>query len=157
MDSTAVSTSASVLNGSDEEHLMQRVRSGAVVVARKTCDGSGDPVRQAEPAEQQSWWRSNRTSAASDSPPAKERFDVLGRRASRSPFTKVSGTFSRTPVSKPSRIARTRVASSARDALAHSAAFPSATIDATFSVPARRLFSWLPPINDGLNAHRLLT
>ena len=43
------------------------------------------------------------------------------------------------------------------DAPAHSAAFPKATIDATFSVPARRLFSWLPPMSDGLNADRLFT
>ena len=82
---------------------------------------------------------------------------MFGNRTVRSPFTEVSEIRSNNAASNRSRIALTRVFSSVKVAAAHSAAFPSATIEATFSVPARRFFSWLPPIIEGLNAQRLLT
>ena len=56
---------------------------------------------------------------------------LFGKRAARSPFTKASGIRSSNPTSNRSRISRTRVFSSAKAAPAHSAAFPSATIDAS--------------------------
>lgn len=151
------SISASVLNRPREKRRLRRAPSPLGFIARSTCEASCEPVRQAEPAEQQICCRSNRRRAAGDSMPSNERLDVFGSRAAPVPLTDVPLTASCTDFSNRSRMLRMLHLPSARYLRASSAAFPRPTIDATFSVPPRRPLSWLPPAIKGLNDIRRLT
>src|SRR3989475_11828844 len=139
--SRARSTCASVLNRQKETLKLRRAPSPLGYIARSTCEASCEPVRQAEPAEQQIRCRSNKRRAAGDSIPSNEKLDVFGIRAAPAPFTAPPLTVSRTAFSNRSRIERTCAFPSDRYSAARSAAFPRPTIDATFSVPPRRPFS----------------
>ena len=74
---------------------------------------------------------------------------VFGTRAWRAPLTAVPGTPLRIPSSSRSRSAPTRAASPAIFSDARRAATPIPTIAGTFSVPARRFRSCLPPVRSG--------
>src|SRR5581483_5053647 len=118
-------------------------------IARNTCEASCEPVRQAEPAEQQIPCRSNKRSAAGDWTPSNERLDVFERRGASPPFTDTPLIVSSSDFSNRSRMERILHFPSARYFRASSAAFPRPTIDATFSVPPRRPFSCPPPAING--------
>src|SRR5205807_4398622 len=126
-------------------------------IARSTCEASCEPVRHAEPAEQQIPSRSNKRSAAEDSMPSNERLEVFASRVAPAPLTDVPFTVSSTDFSKRSRMERILHLFSRRYFRAISAAFPRPTIDATFSVPPRRPFSWPPAAINGLKRVRRLT
>src|SRR5436190_11798280 len=145
----ARSTCASVLKRPKEKRRLRRARSPLESIARSTCEASCEPDRQADPAEQQIRCRSSKRSAAGDSIPSNEQLDVFGIRAAPAPFTDAPLTLSKIALSKRSRIERTCVLSADRYSAASSAAFPRPTIDATFSVPPRRPFSWPPPAIKG--------
>src|SRR5438874_1199597 len=133
--SRAWSTCALVLNRPKENRKPRRAPSPLGSIALSTCEASSDPVRQAEPAEQQIRCRSNKRRAAGDSIPSNEKLDVFGIRAAPAPFTAAPFTVSRIAFSNRSRIERTCVFPSDKYWDALSAAFPRPTIDATFSVP----------------------
>src|SRR5437867_7798511 len=141
----ARSISVSVLNRLKEKRRLRRAPLPFGFIARNTCDASCDPVLQADPAEQQIRYRSSRRSAARDSIPSNDKLDVFGIRDAPAPFTDAPVTVSSTDFSNRSRIERLLHFSSARYLAASSAAFPSPTMAATFSVPPRRPFSWPPP------------
>ena len=109
---SARSISGSELNRPNEKRRLPRARSSFKYIARSTCEASAEPVRQAEPAEQQTPCRSNSSSAAFESIPPKEKLEVFGSRAMRSPLIDAPLTASRIPFSKRSRMARTRFSSS---------------------------------------------
>src|SRR5450755_1293831 len=121
--SIARSTSASELNRPNEKRRLPLALSSFRFIARRTCDASPEPVRHADPAEQQILCRSNIMSPASDSMPPKARLDVFGKRARTFPLIETPETFSQIAFSNRSRIARTRVFSSSIAEDAHSAAF----------------------------------
>src|SRR5204862_5481757 len=114
---------------------LRRAPSPLGAIARSTCEASCDPVRHAEPAEQQIRCRSNKRRAAGDSIPSNEKLDVFGIRAAQAPFTAAPFTVSRTAFSNRSRMERTCVFPSDQYLYARSAAFPRPTIDATFYCP----------------------
>src|SRR5207247_6822746 len=93
--SIARSICASVLNRPKENLKLRRAPSPLGSIARSTCEASCDPVRQAEPAEQQIRCRSNRRRAAGDSIPSNEKLDVFGILAASAPFTAAPLTVSR--------------------------------------------------------------
>src|SRR5437763_10450065 len=147
----------SVLNELQENRKPRLAPSPLGSIALSTCEASSDPVRQAEPAEQQIRCRSNKRRAAEDSIPSNEKLDVFGIRAAPAPFTAAPFTVSRIAFSNRSRMERTCVFPSDEYWDARSAAFPRPTIDATFSVPPRRPFSWPPPRINGRKRVRRLT
>src|SRR5437899_12903212 len=153
----ARSICASVLNRPNEKRRLRRAPSPFGFIARNTCEASCEPVRQAELAEQQMPCRSSSRSAAEDSIPSNERLDVFGVRGAPAPFTDAPLTVSSTAFSNRSRMDWWLHFLSARYFAASSAAFPRPTIDATFSVPPLRPFSWPPPAINGLKRVRLLT
>jgi len=155
--SMARSISASALNRPKEKRRLRRAPSPLGFIARNTCEASCEPVRQAEPAEQQMPCRSNRRRAAGDSMSSNEKLDVFGSRAAPAPLTDAPLTTLSTDFSNRSRRERMLHCPSARYLRASSAAFPSPTIDATFSVQPRRPFSWPPPAINGLKRVRRLT
>ena len=148
--SIARSICASVVNRPREKRKLRRAPSALGFIARSTCEASCEPVRHAEPAEQQIPSRSNKRSAAEDSMPSNETLEVFGSRVAPAPLTDVPFTAPSTDFSKRSRMERILHLSSRRYFRATSAAFPRPTIDATFSVPPRRSFSWPPPATNGL-------
>src|SRR5947207_15982022 len=103
----ARSISASVLNRPKEKRRLRRAPSPFGFIARNTCEASCEPVRQAEPAEQQIRCRSNNRRAAGDSMQSNEKLDVFGSRGARAPFTDAPLSFSSTDFSKRSHIERT--------------------------------------------------
>src|SRR5438093_8021110 len=153
----ARSISASVLNRLKEKRRLRPALSPFAFIARNTCDASCEPVLQADAAEQQIPLRSSSRSAADDSIPSNERLDVFGIRGAPAPFTDAPLTVSSTAFSNRSRMDWMLHFPSARYFAASSAAFPRPTIDATFSVPPLRPFSWPPPAINGLKRVRLLT
>src|SRR5262245_7473938 len=135
------SISASVLNRPREKRRLRRAPSALGFIARSTCEASCEPVRQAEPAEQQIPCRSSKRSAAGDSMPSNARLDVFESLTAPSPLTAAPLTISSMDFSNRSRIEPILHFPSTRYFRASSAAFPRPTIDATFSVPPRRAFS----------------
>src|SRR5262249_20943240 len=125
----ALSISASVLNRPSEKRRLRRATSPFGFIARNTCDASCEPVRQADPAEQQIPWRSSSKSAADDSIPSNEKLEVFGIRSAPAPFTDAPFTPSSTDFSNRSRIEPTLHFPSSRYFVASSAAFPRPTID----------------------------
>ena len=85
--SIARSICASLLNRPREKRRLRLASSPLGFIARNTCEASCEPVRQAEPAEQQIPCRSNKRSADEDSMPSNERLDVFGSRAAPAPLT----------------------------------------------------------------------
>src|SRR5207237_10826579 len=112
--SIARSICASVLKRPSEKRRLRLASSPVGFIARNTCEASCEPVRQAEPAEQQIPCRSSSSSAADDSIPSKDKLDVFGIRSAPAPFTDAPLTDSRIPFSKRSRIERTLHFPSAR-------------------------------------------
>src|ERR1043166_9777885 len=113
--------SASVLNRPNEKRRLRRAPSPFGFIALNTCEASCEPVRQAEPAEQQIPCRSSSRSAAGDSIPPNEKLDVFGIRSAPAPFTDAPLTDSRIAFSNRSRIERTLHFPSARYLAASSA------------------------------------
>src|SRR5438067_11382929 len=140
----ARSISASVLNRLKEKRRLRRSPSPVPFIARKTCDASCEPVRQADPAEQQIPWRSSNRSAADDSIPSNEKLDVFGIRGAPAPFTDAPFTLSSTDFSNRLRNERMLHFPSSRYFAASSAAFTSLTIFSTFSVSSIFPISWHP-------------
>src|ERR1035441_2882836 len=120
------------------KRMLLRARAALQPIAVNTCEGSSEPVVQAEPLEAQMPAWSNNIRMPSASTPSKARLLVLGRRGSLAPLRDVPGMASRIPSSNLSRSARTRLFSSGTLARASSAARPKATMLATFSVPPPR-------------------
>src|SRR5207244_12608014 len=119
----ARSISLSVLNRLKEKRRLRRAPSPFGFIARNRCDASCEPVRQADPAEQQIRCRSSSRSAADDSISSNDKLDVFGIRGAPEPFTDAPLTDSRIAFSKRSRIERTLPFPSARYLRARSAAF----------------------------------
>src|SRR5436190_388754 len=94
---------ASVLNRPSEKRRLRLASSPVGFIARSTCDASCEPVRQAEPAEQQIPCRSNNRRAAEASMPSNEKLDVFGIRSVPAPFTDAALTASSIDFSKRSR------------------------------------------------------
>ena len=142
----------------DPEYVTARLYLGTTYMGQY-IPGADSPenVRLAELAEQQMPCRSSSRSAAEDSIPSNERLDVFGIRGAPAPFTDAPLTVSSAAFSNRSRMDWMLHFPSARCFAASSAAFPRPTIDATFSVPPLRPFSWPPPAINGLKRVRLLT
>src|SRR5207247_10980654 len=83
----ARSTCASVLNRPKEKRKLRRAPSPLGFMAWSTCEASWEPVRQADPAEQQMQCRSNKRTAAGDSIPSNAKLDVFGTRTAPAPLT----------------------------------------------------------------------
>src|SRR5437016_13962977 len=98
------STCASVLKRPKEKRKLRRALFVSEFIARSTCEASCEPVRQADPAEQQIRCRSNKRRAAGDSMPSNEKLEVFGSRAASAPLTDAAETVSRILFSKRSRI-----------------------------------------------------
>ncbi len=118
-------------------------------IARSTCDGSSVPDEHAEPVETAIPSRSSAISRLSASTRSKLMFVVFGTRRSRAPFTAVPGTAARMPSSSRSRSAADARAFARQLAARERAATPRPTMAGTFSVPARRFRSCLPPVRIG--------
>src|SRR5438034_6619751 len=102
--SIARSICASVLNRLNENRRLRRAPSPAESIARSTCEASCEPVRHADPAEQQMRCRSSRRSAVDDSTPSKDKLEVLGTRAAPAPLIEAPLTASTTASSNLTRI-----------------------------------------------------
>src|SRR6266403_2475996 len=85
----------SVLKRPNEKRKLRRPPFVSEFIARSTCEASCEPVRQADPAEQQIRYRSNKRSAAGESIPSNEKLDVFGARAAPAPLTDAPFTVSR--------------------------------------------------------------
>jgi len=114
-----------------------RASSALIPIAVNTCDGSTAPDEHAAPVEHASPFKSSAITNASPSIPANVIFVVFGVRTTSAPFTRASATRSINPPSSSSLNLPTLSASPASAPRAISAAFPSPTIPATFSVPGR--------------------
>src|SRR5205814_10318567 len=119
----ARSISASLLNLLNEKRRLRRAPSPFGFIARNTCEASCEPVRQADPAEQQIPSRSRSSSALDDSIPSNDKLDVFGIRSAPAPFTDAPLTELRIASSKRRRIKRTFSLPSATYLTAKSAAF----------------------------------
>ena len=115
-------------------------------MATSTCEGSTDPVEQAEPLDAATPARSRCISSASLSAPPTDTLSTCGAPSAPSPFT------DEIPHRRPgaARPAGSRSATQTRRLLgllpaASRAARPSATAPATFSVPGRMPYCWPPP------------
>src|SRR5581483_45304 len=97
---------ALVLNRPIEKRRLRLASSAFGFIARNTCEASCEPVRQAEPAEQQIPCRSNKRSAAGDWTPSNERLDVFERRGASPPFTDTPLIVSSSDFSNRSRMER---------------------------------------------------
>src|ERR1700745_1125429 len=113
-----------MVNLPKENRRLRRAPSPLGFIARNTCEASCEPVRQADPAEQQIPCVSKRSSALDDSIPSNYRLEVFGIRNAPAPFTDAPLTDSRIACSNRSRIERTLHFPSARYLAASSAAFP---------------------------------
>src|ERR1017187_2241578 len=121
-------------------------RSGDNPIAVKTCDGSIAPDEQAAPVETDRPLRSSAITMASPSRQSNTMFVVFGTRGAPALFTLTWSMISRMVRSSRSRSAVMRsTLPSANPSRAISAALPSPTMPARFSVPARRDRSWRPP------------
>ena len=118
-------------------------------IAFSTCDGSSVPDEHADPVDTATPSRSSAISSDSASMRSKLMLVVLGTRASRAPLTSVFGTADRIPFSRRSRSADRRSASTSIFCIARRAATPIPIAPGTFSVPARRFRSCLPPLRNG--------
>src|SRR5688572_885357 len=149
--STAItrSISVSVLTAPRLNRSEFCVRCGGKPIAFSTWQGSSVPEEHAEPVDTATPSRSSAINSDSASVRSKLMFVVLGTRGERTPFNAVPATLRRMPSSRRSRSAVSRVPSESILAIASRAATPIPTIPATFSVPARRLRSCLPPVRGG--------
>ena len=135
------------------------VRCAGRPIARSTCDGSSVPDEHADPVETATPSRSSAISRLSASTRSKLMLVVFGTRRSRSPLTAVPGTLPQDAVLEAVAQSRaTRAASVV--SLPASEAAPrrrGRRSPATFSVPARRLRSCLPPVRSGCSRVPRLT
>ena len=143
------STSASVLAAPRLKRIEFCARWALKPIAFSTCDGSSVPDEQAEPVDTATPSRSSAINSDSASTRSKLMLVVFGTRASVDPLTAVPDTPRRMSASRRSRSAASRRPSSAILAIAMRAATPIPTMPGTFSVPARRLRSWRPPVSSG--------
>src|SRR5208337_842447 len=131
---------------------LARARSGDNPIAVKTCEGSMAPDEQAAPVETDSPLRSSAITMASPSRQSNTMFVVLGTRGAPALLTPTWSMLSTMVRSMRSRSAAIRsTLPSVNPWRAISAALPSPTMPARFSVPARRERSWRPPYNSGCN------
>ena len=115
-------------------------------IAFSTCEGSSVPDEHADPVDTATPSRSSAIRSDSASMPSNPTFDVLATRGEPAPLTCVPGTAPTMPCSSRSRSAAMRGGLASRCASAWSAATPRPTMAGRFSVPARRFFSWRPPV-----------
>src|SRR6185503_18072450 len=139
-------TSSSVVSSPSEKRTLACASSASSPMASSTWLGPVSALLHALPVETSMPAWSSSCSNASPSTPAKHTFTMPPTRRFRSPFRRVFGTPASRPASScsPSPVTRcgTPLTSPSR---ACRAATPIPTIAATFSVPARRPRSCLPP------------
>ena len=137
-----------------ESHRVLRACDGQAPSRCSTCDGSSVPDEHADPVDTAMPSRSSAMSSDSASTRSKLMFVVFGTRRSRAPLTAVPGHAAQDAALEP--IAQRRRAARASASIllrAHARRRrPCPTIAGTFSVPARRLRSCLPPVSIGETA-----
>ena len=138
--------SASVFAAPRLKRIDPSVRAWGRPIAFRTCDGSSVPDEHADPDDTAMPARSSPISSDSASTRSMLMLVVFGTRGDAAPLRSVPETLDSTPASSRSRSALNRGASAAIFVLATSAATPRPTSAGTFSVPARRLRSCLPPV-----------